>query len=101
MILLSVAKRIVVGVVAWVGISALAFLVLYWVLALFVTIVGAVVVLVVGASSDWDRHSTFEQRELARARKRAEKRERTKDARDRDRARWEAHQAKKAARGES
>jgi hypothetical protein len=45
---------------------------------------------------DWDRHSTFEERELARARKRAEKWERGKSARDRDRARWEAHQARQA-----
>ena len=56
----------------------------------------AVVIAVV--ARDWDRHSTFEERELARARKRAEKWERGKDARDRDRARWEAHQARQAAR---
>ena len=37
---------------------------------------------------------------LARARKRAEKWERGKDARARDRARWEAHQARQAGRTE-
>src|SRR4029453_8744840 len=61
-----------------------------------------VVILLVTASvialvaRDWDRHSTYEERELARARKRAEKWERGKDARARDRARWEAHQARQA-----
>jgi fatty acid desaturase len=95
-ILLPVGKRIAVGTVVWVLVSTLAFLLLYWVLALFVAIIAAVVVLVVVAASDWDRHSTFEERELSRARKRAAKRERTKGARARDRERWEAHQAKKA-----
>jgi membrane protein implicated in regulation of membrane protease activity len=93
-----VGKRIAVGTVVWVGVSALAFLLLYWVLALFVAIVVAAAVLVVIAASDWDQHSTFEERELARSRKRAAKRERTKGARTRDRERWAAHQAKKAAR---
>jgi hypothetical protein len=45
---------------------------------------------------DWDQHPGFEEREQERARKRALKRERTAGARDRDRERWEAHQAKKA-----
>jgi hypothetical protein len=93
-----VGKRIALGAVGWVGVSSLAFLILYWVLALFVAIVAAVVVLVLVAASDWDRHSTFEERELARSRRRAEKRERTKDARARDRERWDAHQARKTAR---
>jgi hypothetical protein len=45
---------------------------------------------------DWDQHPTFEDREAARARRRKEKWERNADARARDRARWEAHQAKQA-----
>ena len=45
---------------------------------------------------DWDSHSTYEERELARARRRAEKWERGADARARDRASWEAHQARQA-----
>jgi hypothetical protein len=48
-------------------------------------------------ASDWDQHSTFEERELVRARKRKEKWERNAGAREKDRALWEAHQAKKAA----
>ena len=91
-------KRIAVGTVVWVGVSALAFLLLYWVLAVLVAIFVAVAVLVVIAASDWEQHSTFEEREQARAQRRAAKRERTKEARARDRRRWEAHQAKKAAR---
>jgi hypothetical protein len=47
------------------------------------------------AARDWDQHSTFEEREQARALKRKEKWERAKGARERDRARWEAHQARK------
>ena len=50
---------------------------------------------------DWDQHSTFEERELARARKRAEKWERSDDARERDRVHWEAHRARQAKRGPS
>lgn len=91
-------KRIAVGTVVWLVVSALAFLLLYWVLALFVAILVAVAVLVVIAASDWDQHSTYEEREQARAERRAVKRERTKDVRERDRERWQAHQAKKAAR---
>jgi len=45
---------------------------------------------------DWDQHSTYEERELARSRKRAQKWERNADARARDRARWEAHQARRS-----
>jgi hypothetical protein len=77
-----------------------AFLLLDPILAAFV-----VILLVTGAISalvarDWDRHSTYEEREAARARKRAEKWERNKDARERDRVRWEAHQERQGRRAE-
>ena len=84
------------GAAVWAGASVLAFLELDPIIAAFVVILGATAVVIAAAARDWDRHSTFEERELARARKRAEKWERTKDARDRDRARWEAHQARQA-----
>ena len=78
------------------ALSVLAFVLLDPVLAAFVTIL-----LVTGAgvavlARDWDRHSTYEERELARAQRRAEKWERGTDARARDRAKWEAHQARQA-----
>ena len=80
----------------WAASSALAFLNLDPILAAFVVILGATAVVIAAFAHDWDRHSTFEERELARARKRAEKWVRGKDARERDRARWEAHQARQA-----
>ena len=86
------------GVVAAVGV--LTYLTLDAIMATFLTIVVAVTAMVLVLASDWDQHSTFEERELARARKRAAKRERTAGARARDRERWEAHQAKKSARQE-
>jgi hypothetical protein len=84
----------------WVGVyvvvTALAFWLLYWVIALFIAIVGFTLFVVAAVAKDWDSHSTFEERELVRARKRQEKWERNAGARDKDRARWEAYQAKKA-----
>jgi cell division protein FtsL len=93
-----VAKRWLVGGGVWVVVTALAFWLLDPILATFLAILLLTAVVVVALAADWDRHPTFEQRELVRARKRAAKRERTKDARARDRARWEAHQARRAER---
>ena len=87
---------IALGAVAWAAGSVLAFLVLDPIVAAFLVILGGTAVVIAAVARDWDRHSTFEERELARARRRAEKWERTKGARDRDRARWEAHQARQA-----
>jgi hypothetical protein len=84
------------GATLWAAGSVLAFLNLDPIIAAFLVILGASAVVVAAVARDWDHHSTFEERELARARKRAEKWERTKGARDRDRARWEAHQARQA-----
>jgi hypothetical protein len=80
----------------WAAGSVLAFRNLDPIIAAFLVILGATAVVIAVAAADWDRHSTFEERELARARKRAAKWERGKDARARDRARWEAHQARQA-----
>jgi hypothetical protein len=94
-----VAKRWPVWTGIWVVVSALAFLLFYWVIALGVTIMGAIAVAVAVTGSDWDSHSTFDERERERARKRKEKYERSAGKRAKDRAKWEAHQAKKAAQG--
>jgi hypothetical protein len=91
-----VTKVWVVGGAVWAAVTAAAFLLLHPIIAAFVTIVGAVVVVIAGMTRDWERHPSFEERELARARKRAEKWERTKDVRERDRQLWEAHHARKA-----
>ena len=80
----------------YVVVSVLAFLFLYWVIALFIAIAGLTLLVVGALASDWEEHSTFEQRELVRARKRKEKWERGAAARAKDRARWDAYQGKKA-----
>ena len=82
----------------WLAGSAAAFLLLDPVLASAIAIFGLCLWGVALLSSNWEQHSSFEQRELDRARRRAAKRERTKEARARDRARWEAHQQRKADR---
>ena len=72
---------------------------LFWVdpiLGAFLLIMGVTLVGIGFAARDWDRHSTYEERELVRARKRQEKWDRGSAARERDRVRWEAHQARQA-----
>lgn len=91
-------KRWLIGGGVWAVVAALAFLFLNAVLAAFVVIIGATVVVVAALAADWDKHSTFEERELARARKRKAKWERNAGARAKDRALWEAHRARKAQR---
>jgi membrane protein implicated in regulation of membrane protease activity len=81
-------------------VSVLAFLLLDPILAAFVVILLVTAAVIAFLARDWDRHSTYEEREAARARKRAEKWERGTDARARDRARWEAHQARQPGRTE-
>jgi hypothetical protein len=79
-------------------VSVLAFALLDPIVAAFLVILlgtGAVIAFV---ARDWDQHPTYEARELARARRRSEKWERNQAARDRDRAKWEAHQAKQSGR---
>ena len=88
------------GALVWVAGAVLAYLFLDPIIASFLVILGLTALVIGALARDWDRHSTFEERELARARKRAEKWERNKDTRARDRARWEAHQAKQARKTE-
>jgi hypothetical protein len=93
-----VSRRLTVWGGIWLIGSAAAFLLLDPILASFLAIIGLCLWVVALLSSTWEQHPSFEQRELDRARKRAENRERTKDARARDRARWEAHQRRKVGR---
>ncbi len=87
-----------VGLVAALALSVLAFLTLSPVIAAAVLIGSLTLVAVLGLAADWEKHPSFEERELARSRRRREKWERTADARAKDRARWEAHQARQAAK---
>jgi hypothetical protein len=76
--------------------AVLVFLLVDPIVAAFLAISGVTLLGIGAMARDWDQHSTFEDREQARALKRKEKWERTADARARDRARWEAHQARQA-----
>ncbi|TFV47774.1 hypothetical protein [Blastococcus sp. TF02A-35] len=85
------------GAVVGIAVAVGAFVLLDPILASFVAIVALVAVAMAVAAHDWDNHESFEERELTRARKRQEKWERNAGARAKDRARWEAHQARKTA----
>ncbi len=92
------SRRLAVWGGIWLVGSVAAFLLLNAILASAIAIFGLCLWAVALLSSNWEQHPTFEQRELERARRRAANRERTKEARARDRARWEAHQQRKAGR---
>jgi hypothetical protein len=85
-----------VGAAVWAAAAVLAFRTLDPIVAAFFVILGGTAVVIAAFARDWDHHPTFEERELARARKRAAKWARNADVRARDRARWEAHQARQA-----
>ena len=78
-ILDGVSRRVLVWGGVWLAGSAAAFLLLDPILASFIAIVGLCLWGVAALSSNWEQHTSFEQREL-------------------DRARWEAHQQRKADR---
>jgi hypothetical protein len=88
--------RLAVAALVWAGGSVLAFRYLDTIIAAFVVILGCTLLVVAFLARDWESHSTYEERENARARRRKEKWERSADARARDRERWEAHQARQA-----
>jgi Flp pilus assembly protein TadB len=92
----GVPAALVLGALAVAGGSVWVFRTLDPIIAAFVAILGVTTLVIAVVARDWDRHSTFEERELARAQKRKAKWEAGKAARDRDRARWEAHQARQA-----
>ena len=86
------------GVVVTVALAGWAFAVLDVVVAAAVAIVLVTLLGALIAASGWDQHSTYEERELARARRRQEKWDRNAAARERDRLKWEAHHARQASR---
>jgi hypothetical protein len=88
----------VVAAVVWAVASAVVFVLLDVVIAAFLCILGLTAVALAFLSSDWVRSTTFEEREAERVRRRKAKWEAGEAARERDRARWEAHQARKAGR---
>jgi hypothetical protein len=90
------SKRTLVAGAVWVVLSVLAFLV-DPILGACVLIFGAIGVVVVQLSSTWDEHPDFEARELDRARRRKAKWEKNAPRREKDAARYAAHQAKKSA----
>jgi N-acetyl-gamma-glutamylphosphate reductase len=94
------SKRTVVAGAVWVLLSVLAFLV-DPVLGACVLIFGAIGVVVVQLASSWEEHPDFEARELARARKRKQKWDRDAGKREKDAARYAAHQARQAERSRS
>jgi hypothetical protein len=100
-ILAAMSKRVVVAGVAWLVLTVPAFRV-DPILGSFVGIFGAIAVVVVHVAGSWDQHPDYEQRELERSRRRAARKaknwEKKAPARERDRARYEAHQAKLAAK---
>ncbi|WP_409332192.1 hypothetical protein [Trujillonella humicola] len=91
-------RRLVLGVTVWAVATVAAFLLLDPILGSAVGIFGAIALALAAAAADWERHPSYEDREMDRARRRKDKWARGADARARDRARWEAHQARRAAR---
>jgi hypothetical protein len=88
------SKRTVVAGVVWVALSVLAFLV-DPILGSCVLIFGAIGVVVVQLASTWDEHPDYQAREVVRARRRKVKWERNAGKREKDAARYAAHQARK------
>lgn len=87
--------RLAVAGAAWAVASVLAFIALDPIFAAFVVIL-ALTVVVIGALAYGGRpQPSFDEREEVRARKRKAKWDAGHVARDKDRARWEAHQARK------
>jgi ABC-type protease/lipase transport system fused ATPase/permease subunit len=89
------SKRTVVAGALWVVLSVLAFLV-DPILGACVLIFGAILVVVVQLASTWNEHPDYEARELVRAQRRKEKWERSAGKREKDAARYAAHQARQA-----
>jgi hypothetical protein len=94
------SKRTVVAGATWVLLSVLAFLV-DPILGACVLIFGGIGVVVVQLASSWNEHPDYEARELDRARKRKQKWDRDAGKREKDAARYAAHQARQAAKATS
>jgi uncharacterized membrane protein len=82
------------GLVVLIAGGYLAFRVLNPIIAVAVVIVAATVLGVAATAHDWDRHPRFEEREQVRAEKRKLRFAENQGARDKDRAKWEAHRAR-------
>jgi O-antigen ligase len=78
----------------------LAFRVLDPILAAALVIVAATVLGMAALARNWDQHPGFEEREQLRAEKRKIKFAQNQGARDKDRARWAAHQARQRQKSE-
>ena len=78
--------------------ASVAFRFLNPIIAAFLVIFALTVLVMAVVARDWDQHPSFEDREAARAIKRKEKWARNQGARAKDRARWEAHQARQQQR---
>jgi hypothetical protein len=91
------SKRTVIAGVVWVVLTVLAFGT-DPILGAVVLIFGAAAVVVAHLSSTWSQHPDFEARELARARRRKVKWDKNAGAREKDAARYAAHQARQAAK---
>ena len=88
------SKRTVVVAGVWVVLSVLALLV-DPILGACLLIFGGIGVVVVQLASTWDQHPDFEARELDRAQRRKRKWDRSAGRREKDAARYAAHQARK------
>jgi hypothetical protein len=82
------------GLVVLLVAGYLAFRVLNPIIAAALVIVGATLLGMVAVARDWDQHPGYEEREQRRAEKRKLKFAENQGARDKDRAKWEAHQAR-------
>ena len=89
------SKRTVIAGALWVLLTVLAFGV-DPILGACVLIFGGIGVVVVHLAGSWDSHPDFEARELVRARKRKVKWEQSAGTREKDAARYAAHQARQA-----
>jgi hypothetical protein len=89
-------RSLLIGGAVGAAAGLLALLLVDPILGAFLLIMGVTLMVISLLARDWDQHSTYEERELARAKKRKEKWERGSAARERDRVRWEAHQARQA-----
>ena len=72
----------------------LAFRILNPIIAAALVIVAATVLGIAALARDWDRHPGYEEREQLRAERRKIKFAENQGVRDKDRAKWEAHQAR-------
>jgi|SRR3954454_23610133 hypothetical protein len=93
-------KRTVIAGAVSVVLSVLAFLI-DPILGASVLIFAGIGVVVVQLASTWNEHPDFEARELVRAQRRKTKWEKNKGAREKDAARFAAHQAALQARKEA